>query len=60
MVDCTGSMQPWVDGVKDGISKCANQLQRCYLDCELRFAFVGYTDYDQPEDNRTKLLDFTE
>jgi len=53
-------MQPWVDGVKDGISKFANQLPRCYPDSKLRFAFVGYTDYDQPEDDRTKVLDFTE
>jgi len=58
MVDCTGSMQSWVDSVKSGIQNLADRLNATYKSCDLRVAFVGYTDFDQPKQTRIKRLDF--
>lgn len=59
VVDCTGSMQPWIDSVKSGITDLYDAMYRKYDGCDLRVAFVRYTDYDQPEGSRTTWIDFT-
>ena len=59
LIDCTGSMQPWINGVKNTISTWSEAYAAKYPGGDFRCAFVGYTDYDLQEDRRTKLLDFT-
>ena len=59
LVDGTGSMMQWIKNVKECISYWSEQLLRNYKYLKLRLAFVGYTDYDQPEETRTCKLDFT-
>ena len=60
MVDCTDSMQSWIDSIKSGIQNLADRLHATYTSCNLRVAFVGYTDFDQQESTRIKRLDFTQ
>ena len=59
MVDCTGSMGSWIEGVKNNVKLLRDKLAAQFLSCDLRFAFVRYTDYDLPECTRTTKLDFT-
>ena len=59
MVDCTGSMQQWIDTVKSNVKDMRDKLHSEYRGCDLRFAFVRYTDYDQPASTRTTHIDFT-
>ena len=59
-MDCTGSMSGWIESVKNNIKNLRDQLQTQYKGCDLKFAFVRYTDYDQPESTRTTKIDFTE
>ena len=60
LIDCTGSMSPSISHVKETINTWTAEVAARYPEGDFRCAFVGYTDYDQPEDVRTKLLDFTE
>jgi hypothetical protein len=59
MVDCTGSMGSWIQTVKDNITTVRDQIEKEYKGCDLRFAFVRYTDYDVSADTRTTWIDFT-
>lgn len=59
LVDCTGSMSPWINEVKRNVKNWSKRLSDDYADTELHVAFVRYTDYDQPEDTRTTYIDFT-
>ncbi|MES1914141.1 MAG: hypothetical protein MHM6MM_006261 [Cercozoa sp. M6MM] len=46
LVDCTGSMGPYIDGVKNKVQQAVREVQRaCQKKIELRVAFVGYRDY---------------
>ena len=45
--------------VKDNILKWRCRLHEKYTDAQLRFAFVRYTDFDQPKATRTTSMDFT-
>ncbi len=58
LVDCTGSMKPWIIGIQTAVTRWASVLQASYPDCCLRFAFVGYTDYDERDKDRIKSFDF--
>ena len=53
MVDCTGSMGSWIEAVKNTVKQLRDRLDSDYRGCDLRFAFVRYTDYDQPASSRT-------
>ena len=59
MVDCTGSMGPWINEVKKKIKSWSEQLHANHTHLELHLAFVRYTDYDQPSGTRITSLDFT-
>ena len=59
MVDCTGSMGSWIESVKNNVKELRDRLETQYKGCDLKFAFVRYTDYDQPESTRTTWLNFT-
>ena len=45
--------------VKNNVQNLRDHLATEYKGCDLRFAFVRYTDYDQPESTRTTWIDFT-
>ena len=59
LVDCTGSMGSWIESVKTNVKNIRAGLEKQCTDCDLQFAFVRYTDYDQPESSRTTWIDFT-
>jgi hypothetical protein len=59
LMDCTGSMGSWIESVKNNIKNVSDELDKQYRGCDLKFAFVRYTDYDRPESTRTTWIDFT-
>lgn len=59
LVDCTGSMSSYIEAVKNNVKQLRDDLVAQYKGCDIRFAFVRYTDYDQPESTRTTYIDFT-
>ena len=59
MMDCTGSMGSYIEAVKTNVKQIREYLIGKFKGCDIRFAFVRYTDYDQPESTRTTYLDFT-
>ena len=46
LVDCTGSMQPHMNGVKEMIGSLGKKLGRDFPYLQLRLGFVRYTDFD--------------
>ena len=59
LVDCTGSMGSYIEAVKNNVKQLRDDLVAQYKGCDIRFAFVRYTDYDQPVSTRTTYIDFT-
>ena len=51
LLDCTGSMGPWIQAAKDQIEVILEKTQGEYANADLRFqvAFVGYRDYGDEE-----------
>ncbi|KAJ1549008.1 hypothetical protein HK405_011371, partial [Cladochytrium tenue] len=45
-VDCTGSMGPYIKGVKAKIEDISTKLQQSFKGSKFRFAFVGYRDFN--------------
>ena len=52
-------MIPWISAVKNSIKSLESKMRGKYTQCKMRFAFVRYTDYDQPVESRISWLDFT-
>jgi len=52
-------MSSWIQTVKDNIMQLRDKLEEEYQGCDLQFAFVRYTDYDQPASSRTTWINFT-
>jgi len=46
LMDCTGSMEPWLDVTRQKISAVVAEIQKTFHDTDLRLAFVGYRDFD--------------
>ena len=59
MMDCTGSMANWIESVKQNVKNIRDSLEKTYKGCDMQFAFVRYTDYDQPQHSRTTWINFT-
>ena len=59
LVDCTGSMHSWLNAIKETVKTLEQNIRKEFLEGEVRFAFVGYTDYDVPKKDRIKSKDFT-
>ena len=59
LLDCTGSMSSWIDVVKKSVKSLESSIREEFSDGDLRFAFVGYTDYDVDEKDRITWIDFT-
>ena len=60
LVDCTNSMQQYIQEVKNSIFQTVKQLKSRFPHLNIRFAFVGYRDLDLPEDRQFSILDFTD
>jgi hypothetical protein len=58
LVDCTGSMGSYIEAVKNNVKQLRDDLVEQYKGCDIRFAFVRYTDYDVAS-NRTTFINFT-
>lgn len=59
LVDCTGSMDPYIEAVKNNIQQLRDRLEKEYESSDVVFSFVRYTDYDQSTSTRTTYLQFT-
>ena len=46
LVDCTGSMDQYIDEVKTIIKRGLEKLTKIFKDIQLRFSFIGYRDYE--------------
>ena len=50
LIDCTGSMEEWIQAAKDQAHYTVNKTQHNTPETEVRVAFVGYRDYgDSPQ-----------
>lgn len=49
LMDCTGSMQPWIDDAKNQIDIIIAETQREYPNTDIHVGFVGYRDYGDAE-----------
>lgn len=58
LVDCTGSMKPYIDEVKQTLNKIADKLKLKFKSFELRCSFVGYRDHADLK-HRIVLLPFS-
>ncbi|XP_028404560.1 alpha-protein kinase vwkA-like [Dendronephthya gigantea] len=58
LVDCTGSMASYIQGVKDKIKGIIEKSKRMLPDLSFSVAFVGYRDHCDGTD-RTVVLNFT-
>ena len=58
LVDCTGSMSSYIQGVKEKIQNIVEKSKRMLPDLDFSVAFVGYRDHCDG-DNRTVVLNFT-
>lgn len=58
LVDCTGSMGPYIRAVQNHVVSMASTLAKSHSKLDLRLAFVRYTDFDEGE-NRHSWIDFT-
>jgi hypothetical protein len=59
LVDCTGSMQPYIDMVKSTLNNIVDKLKMKFKSFEMRVSFVGYRDHAD-KDYRITCLPFTE
>jgi hypothetical protein len=58
LIDCTGSMEPWIQAAKDQVQTMINETRNEQANAEFQTAFVGYRDFGDAE--RFKVVDFTE
>ena len=57
-IDCTGSMDPYIDQVKTKIEELVAHCKMTFADLVLKVAFVGYRDHNDEE--RITSLSFTD
>ena len=57
-IDCTGSMDPYIDQVKTKIEDLVAHCKTSFADLVLKVAFVGYRDHN--DDERITSFSFTE
>ena len=59
LIDCTDSMQSYIDEVKNKIKDLVFDCKEKFADLVLKVAFVGYRDHCDGEDKRIVFLPFT-
>ncbi|KAN0018915.1 hypothetical protein ACTFIU_008849 [Dictyostelium citrinum] len=57
MLDCTGSMGPWIKESKEKIIKLTELLEKYYVGLELNVSFIGYRDIGEVD--RFEIFPFT-
>lgn len=56
VVDCTSSMEPWINAVKTKAHEIADRVSMDYPEADIKMGLVGYRDYgDLP---RFRIVDF--
>ncbi|UJR38572.1 hypothetical protein I4U23_031238 [Adineta vaga] len=60
LMDCTNSMQKYINEVKDRIFETVKLLKSRFPHLNIRLAFVGYRDLNLPEEKQFSILDFTD
>lgn len=45
VLDCTASMQPWIDAAKDKIVDTLDSIRQRYPESQIWAAFIGYRDF---------------
>jgi hypothetical protein len=45
LMDCTGSMQMWIDAARNEIQTIVSATRQTYTEADIEVAFVGYRDY---------------
>lgn len=55
LMDCTGSMGPWIKETKQKIIDIVEYVQSSSKDMKMRLAFVGYRDFDHDD---KRLVEF--
>ena len=58
LVDCTASMEPWIQAAKDQVMMIVRSTQEQYSEAMFETAFVGYRDYEDAE--RILRISFTD
>lgn len=61
IMDCTGSMTPWIDAAKREIKSIIDCLKNQFFNLKIRVSFVGYRDYSVRggESNMYSIFDFS-
>lgn len=57
VLDCTGSMEPWIHAAKTKIGEMVDKVTSEHTEADVEVALVGYRDYDDRE--RFVIVDFT-
>lgn len=60
LMDCTGSMGPWINQAKDKIFAIIEAATKIDKRVYPRVGFVGYRDYGDQDSMRYFIIDFTE
>lgn len=59
LMDCTGTMTPFISAAKAQITKILDAATFKFEgNTEMRVAFVGYRDHDYPQAQRIQVMDF--
>jgi hypothetical protein len=57
VLDCTGSMEPWIQEAKTKLRTILAETRRLHPAAEFEVALVAYRDYD--DEGRAQVVDFT-
>lgn len=49
VMDCTASMDPWINAARDKLQSIVSTLKGSFANLELRVGFVGYRDFKDPK-----------
>ncbi|RUP44963.1 hypothetical protein BC936DRAFT_148790 [Jimgerdemannia flammicorona] len=55
MIDCTGSMAPWIREAAAKVVDVAQHISHKFQGYKVRFGFLGYRDFDDGSDRFTEL-----
>lgn len=59
LMDCTGSMKPWVSQAKDSIISIVQDVKKDHTNAHVRVGFVAYRDFYDGS-NRLQVKDLTD
>ena len=61
IMDCTGSMSPWIEAAKREIKSIIECLKNQFFNINIRVSIVGYRDYSvyDPKENMYSIFEFS-